>query len=139
MCPRQNGSVSSLFMSWGWAFGSNKALLPQKPCYPYQRCPSALPLPCSFRCSVGRCLSPSYKPFLRRSLSAILRFDFSPSDVLNGEATSIRSVVSESVLPEVLVAYNDALLKVFQIALMMVCLSIIEALGIEWNSMKPKK
>ncbi|CRL17321.1 Sucrose/H+ symporter, plant [Penicillium camemberti] len=73
------------------------------------------------------------------NLAALDIPDFSPSDVVNGGATSIRSVVSESVLPEVLVAYNDALLKVFQIALIMGCLSIIGALGIEWKSMKPKK
>ncbi len=59
--------------------------------------------------------------------------------MVNGGATSVRSIVSESVLPEVLVAYNDALVKVFQLALIMGCLSIVGALGIEWKSMKPKK
>jgi hypothetical protein len=58
---------------------------------------------------------------------------------VNRGATSVRSIVSESVLPDVLVAYNDALVKVFQLALIMGCLSIIGALGIEWKNMKTQK
>lgn len=73
------------------------------------------------------------------SLEALNIPNFSASDVVNGGATSIRSLVSESVLPEVLVAYNDALVKVFKLALIMGCLSIIGALGVEWKTMKTKK
>lgn len=76
---------------------------------------------------------------LIKNLAALDIPDFSPSDVVNGGATSVRSIVSESDLPQVLVAYNDALVKVFQIALILGCLSIIGALGIEWKNMKPKK
>lgn len=35
-------------------------------------------------------------------------------------------------------AYNDALVKVLQLALILGCLSIIGAMGIEWKSMKTK-
>ncbi|KAL5360729.1 hypothetical protein BJX96DRAFT_175573 [Aspergillus floccosus] len=73
------------------------------------------------------------------NLDALNIPDFSPSDVVNGGATSVRSIVSEAVLPQVLVAYNDALIKVFQLALIMGCLSIIGALGVEWRSMKTKR
>lgn len=73
------------------------------------------------------------------NLAALDIPNFSPSDVASGGATSVRSIVSESVLPQVLVAYNDALVKVFQIALILGCLNLIGALGIEWKSMKPKK
>jgi hypothetical protein len=72
------------------------------------------------------------------NLEALNIPDFSPSDVVNGGATSLRAIVSKSVLPDVLVAYNDALVKVFQLALILDCLSIIGALGIEWKSMKTK-
>lgn len=64
---------------------------------------------------------------------------FSPFDVVNGGATSIRAIVGESNLSNVLQAYNDALVKVFQLALILSCLSIIGALGIEWKSLKTKK
>lgn len=73
---------------------------------------------------------------LLKNLEALNIPNFSPSDVVNGGATSVRSIVSESVLPDVLVAYNDALVKVFQLVLIMGCLSIIGALGIEWKNMK---
>ncbi|KAL4740438.1 MFS general substrate transporter [Aspergillus similis] len=65
--------------------------------------------------------------------------NFSPTDVVNGGATSVRSIVSEAVLPEVLLAYNDALVKVFQLALIMGCLSLLGAVGIEWKNMKGTK
>ncbi|RDW64396.1 MDR family MFS transporter [Aspergillus mulundensis] len=64
---------------------------------------------------------------------------FSPADVVNGGATSVRSIVDAEVLPQVLVAYNAALVKVFQLALILGCLSIFGALGVEWKSMKKNK
>ncbi|KAJ6028746.1 MFS general substrate transporter [Penicillium herquei] len=73
------------------------------------------------------------------NLAALNIPNFSPLDVVNGGATSVRSIVSESDLPRVLVAYTDALVKVFQISLIMGCLSIIGALGIEWRRVTPKK
>lgn len=76
---------------------------------------------------------------LIKNLEALNIPNFSPSDVVNRGATSVRSIVSESVLPDFLVAYNDALVKVFQLALIMGCLSIIGALGIEWKNMKTQK
>lgn len=73
------------------------------------------------------------------NLEALNIPDFSSSDVINGGATSIRAMVSESSLANVLVAYNDALVKVFQLSLVLGCLSMIGALGIEWKSVKAKK
>lgn len=35
--------------------------------------------------------------------------------------------------------YNDALVKVFQLALILNCLNTIGAVGIEWKSIKTKK
>ncbi|PLB51510.1 MFS general substrate transporter [Aspergillus steynii IBT 23096] len=73
------------------------------------------------------------------NLAALNIPDFSPSEVVNGGATSLRSIVSDSDLPDVLVAYNDALVEVFQLGLILACLSIIGALGVEWKNMKAKK
>ncbi|CEJ61368.1 hypothetical protein PMG11_09903 [Penicillium brasilianum] len=56
---------------------------------------------------------------------------FSSSDVINGGATIIRAMVSESSLANVLVAYNDPLVKVSQLSLVLGCLSMIGALCIE--------
>ncbi|KAJ5369331.1 Sucrose symporter plant [Penicillium cataractarum] len=76
---------------------------------------------------------------LIKNLEALNISGFSPFDVINGGATSIRAIVSESNLSNVLLAYNNALVEVFQLALILSCLSIIGALGIEWKSLKPKK
>jgi hypothetical protein len=58
--------------------------------------------------------------------------------VVNWGAISVRAIVSKSVLPEVRVVY-DALVKISQLALILGCLSIIGAMGIEWKSMKTRK
>ncbi|KAJ5724536.1 Sucrose symporter plant [Penicillium malachiteum] len=65
------------------------------------------------------------------NLAALNIPNFSPLDVVNGG--------QQSDLPRVLVAYNDTLVKVFQISLIMGCLSIIGALGIKWRRVAPKR
>lgn len=62
-----------------------------------------------------------------------------PQVIVQAGATGIRELVDSSRLPEVLVAYNEALLKTFQLALILSCLSILGAVGIEWRSMRGKK
>ena len=42
-------------------------------------------------------------------------------------------------LADVLVAYNAAIVKTFQIGLVMACLSVIGAAGMEWKSVKGKQ
>ncbi|PYI00169.1 MFS general substrate transporter [Aspergillus ellipticus CBS 707.79] len=73
------------------------------------------------------------------NLSALNIAGLDPAEVVGAGATSFRSLVSAEDMPAVLVAYNDALVKVFQLALIMSCLSIFGAVGIEWRSMKGKK
>ncbi|PYI27835.1 MFS general substrate transporter [Aspergillus indologenus CBS 114.80] len=63
----------------------------------------------------------------------------SPEAVVGAGATGFRALVSAEDLPAVLVAYNDALAKVFQLALILGCLSLLGAVGVEWRSMKGKK
>ena len=59
-----------------------------------------------------------------------------PEDIIHAGATGLRAVVDPSRLPEVLVVYNAAIVKTFQLGLILSCLSIFGALGVEWKSVK---
>ncbi|CAM1502003.1 Fc.00g039870.m01.CDS01 [Cosmosporella sp. VM-42] len=54
-------------------------------------------------------------------------------------ATKLREVVSANHLIEVLVVYNDALRKAFIVAVVVSCLMVLPALGMEWKNIKNKK
>ena len=62
-----------------------------------------------------------------------------PATVIQSGATSLRYVVDPSKLGLVLVAYNAALVKVFQVSLILACLSGLGAVFIEWRSVKGKQ
>ena len=64
-----------------------------------------------------------------------------PVAVVNAGATQIGSLFGSdpAVLEQVLVAYNGALDKAFQVALIMACLATLGAAGMEWKSVKGKK
>ncbi|CAK7199616.1 hypothetical protein SEUCBS139899_002299 [Sporothrix eucalyptigena] len=55
--------------------------------------------------------------------------------ILDSGATSLTNL-PDSIKPTVLAAYNESLRKVFQVGLIMVCLTMIGALSIEWRSVK---
>ncbi|KAJ8069761.1 hypothetical protein OCU04_000180 [Sclerotinia nivalis] len=59
-----------------------------------------------------------------------------PHAILYAGATNLRDVVGPEHIEKVLVQYNDAIVKVFQLGLIMSCLSIVGALGVEWKSIK---
>ena len=59
-----------------------------------------------------------------------------PSTIIHAGATGLRNVVDPIRLPEVLVVYNAAIVKTFQLGLILSCLSVFGAAGIEWKSMK---
>ena len=63
---------------------------------------------------------------------------FDPNVIIHAGATNLRSVVDPAMLPQVLVAYNDAIVKTFQLGLIMSCLSVLGAVGVEWKSVKGK-
>ncbi|RAK74682.1 MDR family MFS transporter [Aspergillus fijiensis CBS 313.89] len=63
----------------------------------------------------------------------------SPEAVVAAGATGFRALVGAEDLPAVLVAYNDALVKVFQLALILGCLSLSGAVGVEWRSIRGKE
>lgn len=70
---------------------------------------------------------------LIKRLSGIPGLD--ASSILNSGATSLTDL-PDSIKPAVLSAYNESLRKVFQVGLIMVCLTIFGALSIEWRSVK---
>lgn len=59
-----------------------------------------------------------------------------PNVIIHAGATGLRAVVDPTRLHEVLVIYNDAIVKTFQLGLILSCLSIFGAAGVEWKSMK---
>lgn len=70
---------------------------------------------------------------LIKRLSGIPGLD--AASILNSGATSLTDL-PDSIKPAVLSAYNESLRKVFQVGLIMVCLTIFGALTIEWRSVK---
>ena len=59
--------------------------------------------------------------------------------IVQSGATRLRTEIPSVDLPGVLVAYNAALVKTFQVALCMACLTLLGAAGMEWRSVKNKK
>ncbi|KAL8861830.1 MAG: hypothetical protein Q9178_001699 [Gyalolechia marmorata] len=68
------------------------------------------------------------------NLSAFPNID--PRTIIETGATALRSVFSPSDLPEVLVAYNKAIIQTYYIALGISCASIFAGLSMEWRSVK---
>ncbi len=62
-----------------------------------------------------------------------------PAAVTQSGATNLLSVVGPELIDKVLVAYNAALTKTFQIPLVLACLSLFGAILMEWKSVKGKK
>ena len=60
------------------------------------------------------------------------------SAISSAGATKFRTLVSSSMLPSVLTAYNGAITRTWYIALGLACVAIIPALLMEWVSIKPK-
>lgn len=61
-----------------------------------------------------------------------------PSTITRAGATGLRDVVGSQYLDQVLVIYNEALVKTFQVTLIMSCLTVLGAVGVEWKSVKGK-
>ena len=65
--------------------------------------------------------------------------DVNPQAVIMNGVTSITTTVDPSDLSKVLLAYNGAITKTFQISLVLACLSIFGAILMEWRSVKGKR
>lgn len=73
---------------------------------------------------------------LVKNLSGVAGFN--PSSILNAGATTLTHL-AEPLRTTVLLAYNEALRTVFQVGLIMTCLTILGAASLEWRSVKSKK
>ncbi|KAH8698979.1 major facilitator superfamily domain-containing protein [Talaromyces proteolyticus] len=73
---------------------------------------------------------------LVRNINALNISGVTGMDVVNAGATGYRSIIPADRLTEVVDAYNSALKKSFQIALIMACLSALPAVLLEWKSVK---
>lgn len=68
--------------------------------------------------------------------------ELNPAIVLQSGATDLQQIVRQAtssqadVVARVLGVYNDALVQVFLVALVLACISIIGAVGIEWRTVK---
>ncbi len=60
---------------------------------------------------------------------------FSPEMIRNSGATSLTDLPA-SIKTAVLVAYNESLRRVFLIGLILVCLTMLAPLAMEWRSVK---
>jgi MFS family permease len=63
---------------------------------------------------------------------------FNAAILLNTGATDIWKVVPSNLLARVLVAYNDAVVSTFYVAIAVAALALFGGLGIEWRSIKGK-
>jgi MFS family permease len=64
---------------------------------------------------------------------------FDPSLVIGGGATSLLNALPPNLRETGLIAYNEALRKVFLIGLIATCLSVLGAASLEWRSVKKKE
>ncbi|KAJ7476933.1 major facilitator superfamily domain-containing protein [Mycena galericulata] len=61
-----------------------------------------------------------------------------PNLVLSSGATNLQSAIPPEYLTAVLKVYNEALMSTFHIAIVLMCLSIFGALGMEWRDIRAK-
>ncbi|KAJ4414848.1 hypothetical protein N0V82_007696 [Gnomoniopsis sp. IMI 355080] len=62
-----------------------------------------------------------------------------PTQLLDAGATELTQGLAPSAVAPVLFAYNQSLRVVLQVGLVMTCLTLLGALGLEWRSVKSKK
>ena len=80
--------------------------------------------------------------FTNHLVSGILAIkipNLDPQRIVQSGATHLRREIPAAYLPEVLIAYDEALVKTFQVALCLACLSLLGAVGMEWRSVKNKQ
>lgn len=80
--------------------------------------------------------------FTNKLVSGILEANIpglDPQTVVETGATAIRQVVPPQYIDTLLHAYNDALIKAYQVALVLSCLSILGAFGMEWVDVRGKQ
>ncbi|KAL9083507.1 MAG: hypothetical protein Q9165_008488 [Trypethelium subeluteriae] len=81
----------------------------------------------------------TFETQLRSNVAALNLPGFNATAVGNTGASALHSVIPPQYLPKVLAAYNDALTRVFRIALIMGCLTVVGASGMEWRNVRKDK
>lgn len=76
---------------------------------------------------------------LAKRLGHIPGVDVTPRVIQSTGATEVLSLIPEAYRDDALRAYNDSLRVCFQVGLIMACLAIVGALGMEWRSVKQNK
>ena len=62
-----------------------------------------------------------------------------PKTIIHTGATNFRKLIAPEYLDDVVHAYNDAVVDVFQIVIVCACISMVGALGMEWKNLLGKK
>lgn len=76
---------------------------------------------------------------LKSSIKALGIPGLDPGIVVATGATEVGKLVPPNRIEDVLAAYNDAIMKAFQLALIVSCIMSIGALGMKWTSVKTSK
>lgn len=76
---------------------------------------------------------------LRSNIAALRIPGFDPALAVRTGATELRRVVAPAFLHDVLVAYNGAVVRAFEVSLIVSCLAVLGASGMEWRSIRRKK
>jgi hypothetical protein len=71
-------------------------------------------------------------------VSRLAQFGFNPQQIASAGATSL-AALPDAIRGGVIFQYNEALRKVFQVGLIMACLTILGAVSLEWKSVKKNK
>ncbi|KAL4751927.1 hypothetical protein BDW72DRAFT_172467 [Aspergillus terricola var. indicus] len=87
-------------------------------------------------------VSVAQSQFTSRLVANLLELNIpgiSPEDIVHAGATALRDLVPEESLPQVLVAYNDAIIKALRVGVITAAISLLGAVGVEWKNMKKPK
>jgi hypothetical protein len=86
-------------------------------------------------------ISVAQNVFQNRLLANVIRVvpDINPELVISAGATSFRNVIPSQYIAGVQIAYNEAIVNTFYVAVAMASLSIFGSALLEWKSVKGKK
>ncbi|KAF7954811.1 uncharacterized protein EAE97_000070 [Botrytis byssoidea] len=137
------------WMSWPVVFGSGLGLgiqqisLAVQECLPHDDVPIGLALIPFFQSlgdtvfvSVGQAI---FSHELVKNLSALNLPSLPTSLILHTGATELRTLIPAQYLPDVLTAYNAAIMKVFFVAIITSALTILTGLTLEWKNVNKVK
>ncbi|THV46733.1 hypothetical protein BGAL_0364g00070 [Botrytis galanthina] len=137
------------WMSWPVVFGSGLGLgiqqisLAVQACLPDDDVPIGLALIPFFQTlgdtilvSIGQAI---FSHELFKNLSALNLPSLPTSLILHSGATELRNLIPAKYLPEVLTAYNAAIMKVFLVAIITSALTILTGLTLEWKNLNEVK